>query len=318
MDLSIVIPVKNGGDRFRQVCKVLQNQQTDYTYEVIVVDSGSSDDSVAVAKDAGFSVTEIPPQEFGHGKTRAFGASLGTGRYISFITQDALPTDEYWVEHFVEAMDSMPEAAGAFGKHVPYPECNLVDQQMLELHFNNFLREDPYGGVEVSGENRIFSLHEGNRKVYEEDAGYRQWMGFFSDNSSIIRRSVFEQLPYADVDFAEDQEWAARALEAGYKKAYIPGAVVYHSHDYPLRDYPKRYFDDFASVYKIFGDTPCPTKRAMIRKILADTKFNWGYILRRKDKSFFARIGWCLYAFRRNGIRYRAAYRAAHQKEDKA
>ena len=313
MDVTIVIPVKNGGDRFRELCEILKGQKTHYTYEVVIVDSGSTDDSVAVAKDAGFSVYEIPPSEFGHGKTRAYGASLGTGRYISFLTQDALPADDAWVEHIVGAMDSMPEVAGAFGQHYPYPECNPVDRQMLQLHFANFLREDEHGGVEVSGENRIFSLHDGNRAVYEADAGYRQWLGFFSDNCSIIRRSAWEQIPYADVDFAEDQVWAAAAIAAGMKKAYIPSAAVYHSHDYPLRDYKQRYYDDFASVYKVHGDTPCPTRRAMVRKILGDTKFNVGYILRQQDYSFGEKIRWCFYAMRRNRIRYKAAYRAAHE-----
>lgn len=312
MDASVVIPVKNGGMRFRQVCDILKRQKGLESYEVIIVDSGSTDDSVEVARQAGFSVYEIPPSEFGHGKTRAYGAALGSGRYIVFLTQDALPYDELWLANFVNAMDAMPEAAGAFGRHLPYPECNPLDRQMLELHFNNFLREDPYGGVETMGDNRLFFLHEGNRQIYEQDAGYRQWLGFFSDNNSIIRRSVWNELPYEDVDFAEDQVWAAAAIASGRKKAYIPSAVVYHSHDYPLQDYKARYYDDFRSVYEVHGDTPCPTRGAMWHKILGDTKMNWGYILRQKDYSFGQKIGWCIYAIRRNSIRYHAAYRAAH------
>ena len=311
MDATIVIPVKNGGSRFHEVCDILRRQTGPYSYEVIVVDSGSTDDSVTVAKDAGFRVYEIPPEDFGHGKTRVYGANLGTGKYIIFITQDALPTDEEWLSHFVSAMDNMPQVAGAFGRHIPYPDCNLVDQQMLELHFANFLGEDPYGGSIALGDNRLFHLYDGNREHYRDDAGYRQWLGFFSDNNSIIRRDAWEILPYADVDFAEDQQWAAAAIERGFCKAYIPSAVVYHSHDYPMADYKKRYYDDFASVYKIHGDTPCPNKSAMNHKILGDTKFNCGYILRRKDLAWTKKIYWCFYALRRNYIRYHAAYRAA-------
>ncbi|MCR5639868.1 MAG: glycosyltransferase [Lachnospiraceae bacterium] len=313
MDVTVVIPVKNGGHRFVEVCERIQKQTGVDAYEVIVIDSGSTDDSVAVAKAAGFSVYEIPPEAFGHGKTRAYGASLGSGRYIVFITQDALPADTHWLENFVAGMDAMPQAAGGFGKHLPYPECNPVDRQMLQLHFENFLREDPYGGVESIGENRLFFLHDGNRRIYDEDAGYRQWLGFFSDNNAIIRRSAWEVLPYADVDFAEDQVWAAAAIAAGMKKAYIPSAVVYHSHDYPLKDYKARYYDDFASVYRVHGDTPCPTRKAMWHKILGDTKFNWGYIRRQTDYTFPQKIRWCIYALRRNCIRYWAAYQAAHE-----
>ena len=44
---------------------------------------------------------EIPPSEFGHGKTRNYGASKGTGEFILFVTQDAKPADEYWLENFI-------------------------------------------------------------------------------------------------------------------------------------------------------------------------------------------------------------------------
>ena len=56
-----------------------------------MIDSGSRDRSVAIARAAGVRVVEIEPGEFGHGRTRNLGASLCAGELICFLTQDATP-----------------------------------------------------------------------------------------------------------------------------------------------------------------------------------------------------------------------------------
>lgn len=104
MDASIVIPVKNGGERLNQVLDMIDRQETEFSYEVICVDSGSGDDSVETIKRHGCILKQIPPEEFGHGKTRNLGASLGTGEFILFVTQDAMPADTHWLDQMLKAM----------------------------------------------------------------------------------------------------------------------------------------------------------------------------------------------------------------------
>ena len=82
-DASIVIPVKNGGERLNQVLDMINRQETEFSYEVICVDSGSGDDSVETIKRHGCILKQIPPEEFGHGKTRNLGASLWNRRIYS-------------------------------------------------------------------------------------------------------------------------------------------------------------------------------------------------------------------------------------------
>lgn len=57
-----------------------------------------------------------------------------------------------------------------------------------------------------------------DKERYEREEGYRHVLAFFSDNNSCVRRDVFEQHPYDDVNFAEDQIWARKMIELGYKK----------------------------------------------------------------------------------------------------
>lgn len=299
MDVTIVIPVKNGGPLFAEVLRMVFRQKTEYTYEVICVDSGSVDDSVRIAREAGCRVYEIPSEEFGHGRTRNYGASLGTGEFICFLTQDATPASEDWLQQIIDAMRSDPEIAGGFGIHYPYPDCNLPDQLMLRDHFARF-----------GTKNRIFQLTEENHLQYEQDQGYREYLTFFSDNNACLRRSVWEKIPYDDVDYAEDQFWARKILESGYKKVYCPGAGVYHSHNYPLRSYGKRYYDDFKALYRVFHMVLCPDPITYLRGILGDTKRECIYILGRKDQTFGKKCYWCYYSFRRNISRRTASVRA--------
>lgn len=68
MDVSIVIPTKNGGDRLKEVLEAVFSQKTEYKYEVICVDSGSTDNTLNIIKNFPCILYEIKPDEFGHGK----------------------------------------------------------------------------------------------------------------------------------------------------------------------------------------------------------------------------------------------------------
>ncbi len=265
MDVTIVIPTKNGGALFRKVLESIFSQETEYTYEVICVDSGSKDGTQDVIRQFPAKLFEIRPEEFGHGRTRNFGASKGTGKYIVFVTQDALPTHERWLQKLVEVMELEDGIAGAFGPHLPYPDCNIFDRRDLPAHFARFGTEPHAFAIE-------------DRAQYDSDIGLRLFLSFFSDNNSCLRRSIWEQYPYEDVSYAEDQIWARKMLELGYKKAYAPEAQVYHSHDFGIVEYAKRVFDDLRGHYVMHnGFRMIPTFGAavngMLRSIYADARY---------------------------------------------
>lgn len=240
---SVLIPVKNGGPLLREVLEAVLAQQAPWPFEVIVMDSGSTDDSVQMARSLGVRVETVAPAEFGHGRTRNRLAELSRGAFLVFLTQDAKPANLGWLAALVAGCDAEPTVAGAFGPHQAYPQARPVTRRELAAHFSGF-------GQELA----ITRLDD--RERFATDPGYRQWLHFFSNNNSCLRRSVWERIPFPDVMFAEDQTWALQVIEAGHAKAFVPQAMVYHSHDFGAWETLQRSFDEARSFNLYFGYRP--------------------------------------------------------------
>lgn len=262
---SVLIPVKNGGALLGSVLEAVLAQQAPWPFEVIVVDSGSSDGSVELARKHGVRVETIPAAEFGHGRTRNFLASMAAGQFLVFITQDARPASPQWLCNMVQGCDAEPGVAGAFGPHRAHPEARHVTHCELSQHFAGF-------------GDKLSLVRLDDRARFATDPGYRQWLHFFSSNNSCIRRSVWEQLPLPEVAFAEDQTWALRAIEAGYAKAFVPDAVVYHSHDFGVWETLQRNFDEARSFHRYFGYRLQDSLTGMLRSALHLAVRDWQWL----------------------------------------
>ncbi|MCL2864028.1 MAG: glycosyltransferase family 2 protein [Lachnospiraceae bacterium] len=295
MDATIVIPTKNAGDILNRTLGMVFSQKTQFTYEVICVDSGSKDNTLEIIKQYPCILYEIPAQEFGHGKTRNYGASQGKGEFIVFITQDAAPAKEDWLEQLILAVKSDDQIAGGFGIHYPYEDCNALDRVDLVRHFQNY-------GME----NTIFYIDD--MEKFKNDNAYMQHLAFFSDNNSCIRRAVWQQYPYPDVNFAEDQIWMRKMMEKGYKKVYCPKAPVYHSHNFKLSTYYKRFFDEYRGLYDVYGYIISDSWWSLpihwakhIRRDLAN--------IRSQQMSRSRKLYWLGYSIIRNYCRYYGGYK---------
>jgi len=257
MKASVVIPTKDPGKIFIRVLDQTLTQKTPWPFEIIVIDSGSKDGTVEYAQTKpGVEVIPIPPQSFGHGRTRNLAISRARGEFVALLTHDALPADDQWLVNLVGAVEQHSSIAGAFGRHLAYPHASPFTKRDLENHFAGFLAHPLIV-------NRYI-----DEQRYEQDLGWRQFLHFYSDNNSCLRRSVWEKLPYPDVEFAEDQIWALRIIEAGWSKAYAPEAVVYHSHDYTVIDSLRRAFDEAAAFRRLFGYRLGGSPRNMVRSIV--------------------------------------------------
>lgn len=117
---SVLIPVKNGGALLAEVLDAVLAQEAPWPFEVLIVDSGSSDDSVALAQGRGVRTWSIAPAEFGHGRTRNYLASLSHGDFLVFIT-NAKPADAHWLRHLVQVATARPMWPARLARTAPTP-----------------------------------------------------------------------------------------------------------------------------------------------------------------------------------------------------
>ncbi|RWX78844.1 glycosyltransferase [Neorhizobium lilium] len=239
---AIVILTKNAMPGLRNVMSKVLAQQTPWNYEVIVIDSGSSDGTTAYLRELNaVRLIEIPPEDFGHGRTRNLGVHVADADFVAFLTHDAEPVNTDWLADLVAVAEQDERIAGVFGRHIAYDSASPFTKNDLHQHFEGFLRHP------------LIVSRDLDTARYETDQGWRQLLHFYSDNNSLLRKSVWQILPYPDVEFAEDQLWARSIIEAGYLKAYAPNATVYHSHDYSFLDQLRRAFDESRNFKKYFG-----------------------------------------------------------------
>jgi glycosyltransferase involved in cell wall biosynthesis/GT2 family glycosyltransferase len=236
---SVVIPTYNAGPGFKKVMEQLKDQRTSFTYEILVIDSGSSDETLDVIRSCNVGLVEIPNQQFQHGRTRNLGIAESSGHYAAMITQDATPCDDSWLENLIAGFAISPRIAGVFGRHKAYPEHGPFATRDLDEMFLRFAEFGP-----------LYSLETGLPSfIHRGTVEWQMIMQFYSSNNSAIARDVWKTLPYPEVDWGEDQVWCWEMLKAGFSKAYMHDAAVLHSHAFA----PKRQHEVATQEGKMYG-----------------------------------------------------------------
>lgn len=220
---GVLVPTLNAGPTWSEWIDALKKQSPPPA-EVLVIDSGSPDDTVQMAREAGFTVMGIDRCDFNHGGTRRKGVKC-FNRHIDFLvclTQDAILTDADAMAALLSAFEN-PSIGAAFGRQLPH-----ADASALASHA------------------RLFNYPNASRVVSLADKDRLGLKTCFMSNSFAAYR-VADLLAVggfpSDVILGEDMAVAARLLLAGKRVAYQADACAHHSHNYtPLEDF-RRYFD---------------------------------------------------------------------------
>lgn len=221
---AVIIPTWNAGPNFREVLSSITAQKTDWPFEVMIVDSGSADDTIPIVKEfqeKGVKLHQIPNSEFQHGRTRNLAISMTSAEFVAVLTQDALPADENWLSRLVHGFKLGSQVAGVFGPHLAYPDATAFVRHGQSDHFDHYRALPHLAQWNVVPDGMEWGSVQ-----------HQQWLHYYSDNNSMMRRSVWEKIPYPEVHWSEDQLWAWEIIKQGYQKAYVHDAYVFHSHNY--------------------------------------------------------------------------------------
>jgi rhamnosyltransferase len=251
-DLSVIILTKDGALHIGAVLKAVFQQDYEKAFEVIVIDSGSSDATLDIVEQYPVRLEHIPPSDFGHGRTRNLGASLARGSYLLYLPQDAVPVGSDCFSA-LESIFKSPRVAGGYCRQIPNPEASLMEQFFLAKTYS-----PTYAVRSLAG-----------------DVGELTLKGcFFSNVGSMIRTSVWEDIPFReDVIMSEDQAWAMEAMQAGYSVVYEPRAQVMHSHQYGIGEVFRRNFDSGYSIKQIFDGLTGHTLSENLQYLLKEMVF---------------------------------------------
>lgn len=198
-------------------------RQTKQVDQVILVDSGSTDDTVRIARRFGADVVHIKPEEFTFGRSLNLGCDAADGEIIVIPSAHVFPLHSGWIESLVAPFDD-PDVAVAYGRQVG-------------------------GDVTKFSERRVMA------RWFPPVSDARQSHPFCNNANAAVRRDVWKRLRYDEsLTGLEDLEFAKRVQAENMHVSYVAEAAVAHIHDEDWTQVQNRYRREAIAHKRIFSD----------------------------------------------------------------
>jgi rhamnosyltransferase len=231
--VGVVIRTLNERDLLPTCLQKLREQWFDSAIDIVVVDSGSTDGTLDIAKAAGVRIVEVSPDAFDYSTALNKGiADVGADVVVS-LSAHAIPVDDMWLQKMTAPFED-PQVAGVSCRQIPWPDAPWQEVHRLQHAFGT----TPASYSQVNADAIIFS-----------------------NAASAIRRRVWEQEPFA-LPAVEDLEWARRVVANGFVIVYEPETAVYHSHNENPRAQARRMID----INRVLGSRVPRTWRRTVRE----------------------------------------------------
>ena len=222
-DLQVTIMLRsfNEGWALRETLPALRAQEYQQ-WELIVIDSGSTDGSVELIRNARPKhFIQITPSEYNPARVMNHGMQLARSEFGIFLNADATPRGNNWLRPLAEALRD-PQTAAVFGRQIPRPDCQAVFAHDYERCF---------------GSNRAST----------------RWDHFFSMASSGIRKDLWAKRGFDErMQYSEDDDYTRWCRAQGWRVVYVPESVVIHSHNYTSAQAYKRSFGEARALAAVW------------------------------------------------------------------
>jgi rhamnosyltransferase len=222
--VDVIIPTYRSDEKLTKLLKMLY-QQTVKPNKVLILHTEEfqgQEQMLPEIKESNISVIPINKKDFDHGGTRKYGASQSSADILMFMTQDAVPKDEFLIEKLLEPY-SDPWVSATYARQLPDENADLVER--YTRHFN------------YPKQSRVKSVDD------LDELGIKTF--FCSNVCATYRNSVYHKLGgfVEKTIFNEDMIMAAGMIRDDYRIAYVADAKVVHSHKYTYLQQFTRNFD---------------------------------------------------------------------------
>ncbi len=259
---SVVVRAYNEAQHIGRLLAGIE-QQTLRDVEVIVVDSGSTDDTVEIAASHGARIVHIQPDEFTFGRSLNRGVAAASGEIIVIISAHCYPVYPDWLEQLIQPFDD-PQVAVSYGK-------------------------------QRGGETSWYSEHQFFRKYFPDISQPRQGHPYSHNANAALRRSLWAPQPYNEnVTGLEDLAWSSWAFEQGHAIAYVAEAEVIHLHDETPAQVHNRYCREALAMQQILPHSRF-TLWNFVRLWLGSTASD---LIQARREQVFCQHGWSILWFR--------------------
>jgi len=196
-------------------------QQSIRDYEIILIDSGSSDGTIDLARRYPVKVIHIRPEDFSFGRSLNLGISAARGEYIVIASGHVYPVYPDWLERLLAPLTD-PKVALAYGKQRGDANTRFSEAQIFARWF-------------------------------PEQSTSNQPHPFCNNANAAIRRSAWQQRPYDEsLSGLEDLDWARWLMEEGHRIAYVAEAEIVHVHNESPQSIYNRYRREAMAFKRIF------------------------------------------------------------------
>jgi rhamnosyltransferase len=206
---SLIIRCYNEVDHIGKLLHGIEEQSIQ-DYEIILVDSGSTDGTLEIAESFGVDETVyIDPENFSFGRALNYGCEAANGEFCVIASAHIYPKRDDWLEQLLGMFEE--NVALVYGKQRGNEVTTFSENQIFKQWFPN---------------------HDINRQNHP----------FCNNANAAVRRDIWEEFPYDEqLTGLEDVDWAKRVQKAGYDISYSADAEIVHVHDETAKEVFNRY-----------------------------------------------------------------------------
>jgi len=251
MKVSVVIRTYNESKYLPQLLRGIKEQRLNgLETEVIVVDSGSTDGTLDIARSFDCRIEHICKQDFSFGRSLNMGCRAASGDALVFVSGHCIPASESWLENLIMPV-SRGDVVWAYGRQIG-------------------------NGSSRFSECRIFN------KYFPSESRIPQ-EGFYCNNAnSALLASVWREHPFdEELPGLEDMHLAKSLVSKGMRLGYVAEAPVYHIHEESWVRVKNRFEREAIALQHIMPEVHV-TLLDFLRYLSSSLLFDYGAALQEK------------------------------------